>query len=186
MTVLCTRNFGCANVRKKPFYVHENHCTQILIFVEPWKWLFWFFMDHSFFLQNRKIGPAIESGNHCYFVFVSYWISSHCFHEKTKSSFAEVKLLIIFFVLLFVYLEKKNDNDYKKQPIMRIWSTNKTKVAISDFRVGPAQWIWELIILQKLEWWFCSKLKLFSYIRWRDYVFFFPINSISKFDRVVM
>ena len=29
VTVLCTHNFVCTNVRAKPFYVHENQCTQI-------------------------------------------------------------------------------------------------------------------------------------------------------------
>ena len=29
-TVLCTRNFACANVCTKPFYVHKNQCMQIL------------------------------------------------------------------------------------------------------------------------------------------------------------
>ena len=29
VTALRTRNFACTNVRAKPFYVHENQCTQI-------------------------------------------------------------------------------------------------------------------------------------------------------------
>ena len=30
MTFLCTRDFACTSVRAKPFYVHENQCTQII------------------------------------------------------------------------------------------------------------------------------------------------------------
>ena len=30
MTVLCTHNFACTNVRRKLFYMHENQCLQIL------------------------------------------------------------------------------------------------------------------------------------------------------------
>ena len=33
--VLYTRNFACINVRAKPFYVHENQCTQILNLWSP-------------------------------------------------------------------------------------------------------------------------------------------------------
>ena len=35
VTVLCTPNFACTNVRAKPFYVHENQCTQILNLSSP-------------------------------------------------------------------------------------------------------------------------------------------------------
>ena len=34
-TVLCTHNFACTNVHTKPFYVHENQCTQILNLSSP-------------------------------------------------------------------------------------------------------------------------------------------------------
>ena len=30
VTVLCMHNFACTNMCAKPFYVHENQCTQIL------------------------------------------------------------------------------------------------------------------------------------------------------------
>ena len=36
VTVLCTRNFACTNVRAKPFYVHENQCMPNIKSVEPW------------------------------------------------------------------------------------------------------------------------------------------------------
>ena len=29
VTVLCTHNFACMNMCVKPFYMHENQCTQI-------------------------------------------------------------------------------------------------------------------------------------------------------------
>ena len=29
ITVLCTHNFACTNVRTEPFYMHQNQCTQI-------------------------------------------------------------------------------------------------------------------------------------------------------------
>ena len=35
VTVLCTHNFVCTNVRTKPFYMHKNHCTQILNLSSP-------------------------------------------------------------------------------------------------------------------------------------------------------
>ena len=35
VTFLCTRNFACTNVCAKPFYVHENQCTQILNLSSP-------------------------------------------------------------------------------------------------------------------------------------------------------
>ena len=35
VTVLCTRNSACTNVRAEPFYGHENQCTQILELSSP-------------------------------------------------------------------------------------------------------------------------------------------------------
>ena len=35
VTVLGTYNYACTNVRAKPFYVHENQCTQILNLSNP-------------------------------------------------------------------------------------------------------------------------------------------------------
>ena len=35
VTVLGTYNYACTNVRAKPFYVHENRCTQILNVSSP-------------------------------------------------------------------------------------------------------------------------------------------------------
>ena len=35
VTFSCTRNFACKNLRAKPFYVHENQCTQILNLSSP-------------------------------------------------------------------------------------------------------------------------------------------------------
>ena len=35
ITVLCTRNFACMNMRAERFYVHKNHCTQILNLSSP-------------------------------------------------------------------------------------------------------------------------------------------------------
>ena len=35
VTVFCTHNVVCTNVRAKPFQVHENQCTQILNLLSP-------------------------------------------------------------------------------------------------------------------------------------------------------
>ena len=169
-TILCARKSLHANI---------NICwalkVTVLIFYGPFIF--------SAKQKNRSSDRIRESLLLCICFLLNFF---SLFPWKNKIFLCWSETINHFFCFAFCLFGKKNDNDYKKQPIMRIWSTNKTKVAISDFRVGPARWIWELIIFQKLEWWFCSKLKLFSYIRWRDYVFFFPINSISKFDRVVM
>ena len=120
VTVLCIRNFTWMIVRAKPFYVHENQCTQILNLSSPVinNIIYKFFKD--FINYKKKTNRAV--------VF-----SSGRFPNILKYSDHQCDLPTIWKTKLFKHILKSSVSMYESSGSQFIRTTTATQLGLDVF-----------------------------------------------------